>query len=90
MIKEIVIAGAVVMAVGFILLFALFSLIGVVVLILGCAFLILGAGASLPETRGQQSKRFCMACGREIPYDSRLCPYCGQKFWCRKSRIIKG
>ena len=24
--------------------------------------------------------RFCTACGRQIPFDARLCPYCGHEF----------
>jgi predicted nucleic acid-binding Zn ribbon protein len=25
-------------------------------------------------------KRFCPACGRMIPFDANLCPYCGRRF----------
>ena len=29
----------------------------------------------------QHSNRYCTNCGRNIPIDARVCPYCGKKFW---------
>ena len=29
---------------------------------------------------GKEGKRYCSGCGREIPFDAMLCPYCGRKF----------
>lgn len=35
----------------------------------------------IPETSKQREKeRFCPDCGRTIPFDANLCPYCGKKF----------
>jgi hypothetical protein len=27
-----------------------------------------------------KSKRYCQECGREIPSDANICPYCGKRF----------
>lgn len=32
------------------------------------------------ESEKSKSKRICISCGREIPFDAKLCPYCGKKF----------
>jgi len=34
----------------------------------------------VPGTIGQQSGRICPNCGRPIPMDSQVCPYCGKDF----------
>ena len=33
-----------------------------------------------PTTTGQQPARVCPNCGRPIPMDSQICPYCGKDF----------
>ena len=34
----------------------------------------------LEENKRFAPKRYCPDCGREIPFDAKLCPYCGKKF----------
>ena len=34
-------------------------------------------GNSIFESKKSKSKRICTSCGREIPFDAKLCPYCG-------------
>lgn len=33
-----------------------------------------------PKTQGNQSDRRCPNCGRSIPEDAKVCPYCGKRF----------
>jgi predicted small secreted protein len=32
------------------------------------------------ESKTDENKRWCPECGRSIPSDARICPYCGKKF----------
>jgi hypothetical protein len=34
----------------------------------------------LPPPEGPRNKRYCTNCGREIPFDANVCPYCGKDF----------
>ena len=33
------------------------------------------------EKEPKRQIRYCPDCGREIPWDTRTCPYCSKKFW---------
>ena len=34
------------------------------------------------ETKPKRQKiRYCPNCGKEIPWDARICPYCKKEFW---------
>jgi hypothetical protein len=33
-----------------------------------------------PVSQDKSSDRCCPACGRAIPFDARVCPYCSKKF----------
>ncbi len=51
-----------------------------------CAFYIpyerIKDGELVPQvTTSGVSSRFCPICGRNIPEDAGICPYCGKKFW---------
>ena len=86
------IIGAILLILG--LIFVIFTFfIGIIcawpLLLVGLIFLILGL--ALPnqktETYPQQSQqtpqgggRVCPNCGRPIPMDANICPYCGKKF----------
>ena len=37
-------------------------------------------GPLLKEAFEEKKKRMCVECGREIPWDANLCPYCGHKY----------
>lgn len=60
------------------------------VALLGFVLLIIGSFSSEEETitvRQKQtdnttikSRRYCDECGRTIPSDAKICPYCGKKF----------
>jgi hypothetical protein len=51
--------------------------VGIILFLMGLVF---------PEERGpagvpsSQQRRFCTNCGREIPLDANICPYCGKNF----------
>jgi hypothetical protein len=30
--------------------------------------------------KSTKTGRYCPACGREIPFDAKICPYCGKNF----------
>ena len=32
-----------------------------------------------PKQNSWEKDRFCSACGRSIPFDAKICPYCGKK-----------
>ena len=57
--------------------------------LIGFILLIMGAFSSEHQTIiyqkeqseiKQKSKRYCPSCGRAIPFDANICPYCGKKF----------
>jgi hypothetical protein len=33
-----------------------------------------------PELKESEKKRYCPNCGRQIPFDALVCPYCAKKF----------
>jgi hypothetical protein len=54
-------------------------LIGIILIIVG---LVLEDSKPAAYYPGQQqtNARFCPACGRSIPFDAVICPYCGKKY----------
>ncbi len=36
--------------------------------------------SSNANEQADREKRYCPACGRVIPFDANICPYCGKKF----------
>ncbi len=52
--------------------------IGIIVMIVGFVFPV--EVKSTVVQPSVSSRRFCTACGREIPFDARICPYCGKNF----------
>jgi len=62
----------------------IFFAIGIFVMIIAFILMII-AFFSLPDamptgTGSQQTGRICPACGRPIPMDAQVCPYCGKDF----------
>jgi hypothetical protein len=58
------------------------------VALLGFILLLIGAFSSEEQTitirqqkadTNPKSKKYCKECGRAIPFDAELCPYCGEK-----------
>lgn len=59
----------------------IFGVLGIVLLF---------SGAAIAEVYGKKEKenlipntkrdRYCPECGRAIPFDANVCPYCGKKF----------
>ena len=37
------------------------------------------AQKTLPQ-QSNQTSRFCTQCGKQIPIDAKICPYCGHNF----------
>jgi protein-S-isoprenylcysteine O-methyltransferase Ste14 len=58
------------------------KLFGAVLLIVGFIVSIIGATEkdTQKKTVQQPRVRFCPACGRSIPFDARICPYCKKDF----------
>jgi len=50
-----------------------------ILFILGLAALITGMDKP-KSTTTKHEYRFCPNCGREIPFDAKICPYCGNDF----------
>ena len=56
-------------------------LIGLILLLLGVVLPPEGKQVAIPPPpEGPQNKRYCTNCGREIPLDANVCPYCGKDF----------
>ena len=79
--------GVILMVVG--ALFTFFTLgFGIVctwpLLLIG--FLLFIVGIVIPEEKIKifqpelEKKRYCPNCGRQIPFDAKVCPYCAKKF----------
>ena len=39
----------------------------------------------LERKKDGSKSRYCPDCGRAIPFDANICPYCGKKFWGNKN-----
>ena len=52
-------------------------LIGIILLIVGLIFPVEVKTIQPPIS---PPTRFCTNCGRSIPFDAKICPYCGKKF----------
>jgi len=59
-----------------------FAIIGAVVILFGILMFQSVKDVGLFDLNWFSSKkdRRCMKCGRDIPWDARLCPYCGENF----------
>ena len=55
-----------------------------IVIIVLIVYVLLPKQKVIIEKRPKNQIRYCTNCGKEIPLDSRVCPYCGKEFW--KSR----
>ena len=86
--------GAILLIVGVLFTFFTFGF-GIVctgpLMLIG--FILMIIGLVLPEDEKKtvetiikepETKRYCPNCGRGIPFDANICPYCGKKFWGRK------
>jgi RNA polymerase subunit RPABC4/transcription elongation factor Spt4 len=67
---------------------------GIFFIILGIIFLITTKDVSFFEMQrdllqGLVKDRRCVACGRTIPTDANLCPYCGHKFEQQPTQKLK-
>ena len=51
----------------------LFPIIGLIMIVVGITYNPL-------KKKNDESKRFCPKCGREIPFDANVCPYCKHDF----------
>ena len=59
-------------------------LVGIILLLLGAVLPPEGIqGAPPPPPEAPRQKRYCTNCGREIPFDANVCPYCGKDFLVR-------
>ena len=58
-------------------------LLGFIIFIIG---FIISEGTKLEKIT---QNRFCVDCGRAIPFDARLCPYCGKNYETNQSTIKK-
>lgn len=54
----------------------IFALVNIV-LLLGMVLAVIALGIYL--MRKNSSRQKCAACGKKIPADANLCPYCGQR-----------
>jgi len=90
--NALVVLGVILMVVGAV--FTFFTLgFGIIctwpLLLVGFILFIVGAVLPEKEVRVHQNipplqnswkkNRFCSTCGRSIPYDAKICPYCGKK-----------
>jgi len=83
--------GAILFLVGILLTVATFG-IGIIcagpLILIGIFLFLLGfvlphegrQGPVPPPPEGPRDKRYCTNCGREIPLDANVCPYCGKDF----------
>jgi hypothetical protein len=56
-------------------------LIGLILLLLGAVLPPEERQVTIPPPpEGPRNKRYCTNCGREIPLDANVCPYCGKDF----------
>jgi hypothetical protein len=82
--------GAILLIVGVLFTFFTFGF-GIVctgpLMLIG--FILLIIGLVIPEEEKKtvetiikepEKKRYCPNCGRDIPFDANICPYCGKKF----------
>jgi hypothetical protein len=63
-------------------LFICAGLPSIILFILGLIILILGIEKDIPQRdiEAKSSIRFCPNCGRNIPFDANICPYCVKRF----------
>jgi hypothetical protein len=54
-------------------------LVGIILFLLGLVLPYEGGHVAVPPET-PRNKRFCTNCGREIPWDANICPYCGKDF----------
>jgi len=56
-------------------------LFGLILLLLGAVLPPEGRQVAIPPPpEAPRNKRYCTNCGREIPFDANVCPYCGKDF----------
>jgi len=91
--EPLVMLGVIFIVVGVALTFVTFG-IGIIcawpLIVVGLILLLIGAvlppdGRPVvihqpPPSEASRNKRYCTNCGREIPFDSNVCPYCGKDF----------
>ena len=92
----IIIGGIVLMVIGALFTFVTFGLgiictwplilVGIILFIVGAVMpnekphVIQPQQPVVVQQQSPQSNRYCPACGRAIPFDANICPYCGKKF----------
>lgn len=54
--------------------------LGFILLFVGIPVAIIGAVMKSKEQKTNTSERYCTSCGRSIPFDAKICPYCGKNF----------
>jgi uncharacterized membrane protein HdeD (DUF308 family) len=63
------------------MMWSLTMTIGIILFIVGIISSIVGFFITSSKTVDQQiQKRFCPSCGRDIPINAMVCPYCGKNF----------
>jgi len=55
-------------------------MVGIVLLIVGLVTPGEKKETQIVQPPSRQSDRYCPDCGRNIPFDANMCPYCGKKF----------
>lgn len=57
-------------------------LVGIILLLIGAVLPPEGRQVVMPPPppEAPRNKRYCTNCGREIPFDANVCPYCGKDF----------
>lgn len=55
---------------------------GVVCILAGLllGIVLIAIGLIQPSKKEDKRDRYCPKCGRAIPFDANICPYCGKKF----------
>ena len=82
--------GAILLVVGVLFTFFTFGfgivctgplmLIGFILMIIGLVIPEDEKKTVVTSSKEPEEKRFCPNCGRGIPFDANICPYCGKKF----------
>lgn len=49
-------------------------------LLLGIVLIAIGLAQPSKKEEKEKRDRYCPKCGRTIPFDANICPYCGKKF----------
>jgi len=89
--KDSIVVGIIFFAMGFLIIFFIPELffLGIIADVIGTVLVLVGIFSKKPvytripvstNKENKNEQRYCVKCGRSIPFDANLCPYCGHDY----------